>query len=230
MDKETPEQREEVVKSENPDADLNTVEDIREPVSIDRLPKLSGYFETPELRSLRSEWTAAIISGAEDAQAKAIAYQEAAEVLDSTHLEMFRQGRSLVERWITRDRQPGDPESEHLLSQAEGFGYVETTAMREARARISVLISQAPETSEAEVELEEAEDDYLKLADHEEALYGAKFQVGLLISKATAWRDAGKLDFYLEDLEDALTYADNMGFTDTVSVIDAEIQSLQNES
>jgi len=55
----------------------------------------------------------------------------------------------------------------------------------------------------------------------------ARAQVGLLISRATVWREVCDYERYLEDLDDVLVYAENMDFDDVVSVVREEIKSYQ---
>jgi hypothetical protein len=53
----------------------------------------------------------------------------------------------------------------------------------------------------------------------------AKAQIGLIVQMGLMRRDGGRNDDYLEDLQDAVTYADNMGFDDIVKVLHEAISS-----
>jgi hypothetical protein len=87
-----------------------------------------------------------------------------------------------------------------------------------ARARIAVMRAQG---SSAEEEVA----DYAALVDKLEARHGAVYEVGLLIAKASVYRDAGKTDYYQEELADALNYANNLGLDEVVEVLEGEIET-----
>lgn len=54
-------------------------------------------------------------------------------------------------------------------------------------------------------------------------------QIGQSIDKALIRRDAGNLQDYLDDLEDALVYADQMGFYDLADLLEAVIEYNKNQ-
>ncbi len=196
-----------------------------EPLTISERAGELGYVETPELTALRANWVEAIKTGAEDARDIAIQYQEKAEAADATYLAGFRQGRDHVYAWMMRDSEVAEEAENTVLAEAAAAGFVETEAMRAARARIAITLAHEP-TEESSIELVGQVDDYHKLANQEEAKYGAKFQIGLLLAKATVWRDAGKPEFYREDLEDAFEYARGMGLDEVMGEVSRELGSL----
>lgn len=54
------------------------------------------------------------------------------------------------------------------------------------------------------------------------ASYG-RAQIGLIVTMAILRRDMGRMDAYVESLEDAQVYASNMGYEDVVSVLKAAV-------
>lgn len=58
----------------------------------------------------------------------------------------------------------------------------------------------------------------------------AKAQIGLIVQMGVIRRDGGRNDAYLYDLNDAHTYAFNMGFDDIVPTIEAAIDQAQPET
>lgn len=54
----------------------------------------------------------------------------------------------------------------------------------------------------------------------------AKAQVGLILRMGLIRRDSGRTDDFIEDLHDALTYADNLGLTDIVLLLEETLDSL----
>lgn len=221
-----PEERREWVVRRADEVDLEPGSITAEVLGVDELPESLGYVETPELRALRADWVEAIRAGAENVREFAVAYQERAEALDAEHLENFRRGRALVYAWMTRETEPGGGEDgATVLAEAAALGFVETDEMRALRARISVTLAGDPTEQAPLLVLAGQVLDYSRLANREESVYGARFQIGLLIAKATVQRDGGELDYYHEDLGDAQDYADGMGLAHVVMAIDWGLNS-----
>lgn len=189
---------------------------------IDQLPEVLGYVETPELRQLRAAWVEAVKAVSDNARELAMVYQEKAEALDAEYLANFRRGRQLVEAWLERVSEAGTGVSDEApIGEAAALGFTETQSMREIRARIT-LLAQKPAELSPDLRAEYL-GEYSALANCREAEYGATFQIGLLLAKASVQRDAGMHHNYLDDLRDALEYAYQMGLDDIVESIEQEI-------
>ncbi len=216
MDREPAGHFEEPVESPRPDLQ-DGLEGIDATESlIDALSERLGYVETDELIRLRGEWVEALRAGSEDLPEKAQAYQEQAEILDAVCRENFR----LVRQRVTDAMSSGET-TEATLGAARELGFTETEEMQVVRSRMAVIFS-GHEVDESLVQ--EQIEVYERLADGVESVYGAKLQIGLLLVKATVQRDAGRLDAYREDLEDAQDYAYGMGFDEAVEAIGFELE------
>ena len=193
-----------------------------EELGIDELPEALGYVEGPKLQALRSSWVEAIAARSEKTREFATAYQEEAEAAHADYLARFRYGCELVCEWMLSNSERED----WILEKAGALGFSETADMRALRARIA--ISQAQQTQgETAADVTEKIAEYREMARDFEAKVGAKFQIGLLIAKATIQRDGREVDYYREDLGDVLDYAIGMGFADVVVAIDQELNPPQ---
>lgn len=54
-----------------------------------------------------------------------------------------------------------------------------------------------------------------------------KAQIGLIVAMGLIQREGDRIDDYVEQLKDALTYADNMGFKDIVDILIKTIASTE---
>jgi hypothetical protein len=175
--------------------------------SVDELPTRLGFIESPQMVAARREWMEAIQLGAEGASGLAIEYQDLAERAEINQNARVMQARSNVLDWITNQHQ--SPDGESVLPEAAENGFIETEQMRLIRARIAVIMSE-PSGEEPPTELAEQLEAYNHQADKLESAAGGKFRIGLMIAKAIVWRDAGKEEFFQEDMDDVLAFAMGM--------------------
>lgn len=103
------------------------------------------------------------------------------------------------------------------------LGFEESQALLEARAEIlSVIIEAKGGELTAWVSYQELAEAQIDALDDSEGKY-ARAQIGLLIAKASIWREAGVTINYLKGLVDANEYAANMGFADVTRVLEPEL-------
>lgn len=104
----------------------------------------------------------------------------------------------------------------------ERLGFVETEEMEQLRARL--VEAMADEDRE---KVRELATQFYALGEEEvNAKQGQDFaraQLGLAIAMCVIRRDAGRLNAYLEDLEEALDNADRMGYQDIVSALETAV-------
>jgi hypothetical protein len=197
---------EEHENTSNQPASLEAQSDARTPelLAIDDLAAWLGYVESPEMVSAREQWAEAIRTGDERAQSLALKYQELAVQAEDVQRLQFRNARESVTTAIIRQTQSED--MEEILAAAAGAGFIETPDMRLMRARIALNAGSATEVTDLR-------SSYNHQADRLESALGAKSRIGLMLAKAGVWRDAGKLEFYQEDLDDIVVVAQGMGTT-----------------
>lgn len=108
----------------------------------------------------------------------------------------------------------------NIQQVAERLGFTEIPELQTARAKwLEAIRSDTPNVTELAIR-------YADMAEAMDTQSSAEFQIGLMIAKAGVYRDAGKVEFYREDLEDALQYAYQMDLTDLVAQIGAELNRL----
>jgi hypothetical protein len=182
--------------------------------SFNELPEWLGFVESAEMITARQDWLEAIRNGADNARDLGIRYQELAEAADAEQLAAYKQTREVVNEWVLRENESEG--TDDVLATAAEAGYVETPEMRLLRARIRLTIATEPTkeaSKEPPVELARQYDKYHDLANKQQGAYDGKLQVGLLLAKAMAWRDAGKIEFFKEDIDDILVFT--QGLRDT---------------
>ena len=100
------------------------------------------------------------------------------------------------------------------------LGFIETDELRTIRRR--VLEAGVRHDTEG---IQEAVQRYRLLGEETVGqLRGSEYtrgQIGLNVAIGLLWRDAGSPEKYAEDTEDALEYADNMGYVEISSVLKA---------
>jgi hypothetical protein len=188
--------------------------EARELPSLEELPGRLGYTESAGMTAARQAWTEALRADTEDARDRAAEYQDLAETADAERLDAFKQARQAVTTAIEH----GPAEVEAALAAAKDAGFVETGEMRLVRVRLMLAIAH-DSADEATTQPY-----YTRLANELESAHGAAFQLGLMLTKAMAWHDAGKTEFFEEDLDDALAYAQGMAaspgpFKEVIKVI-----------
>ncbi len=118
-----------------------------------------------------------------------------------------------VVRWVPMPRIIG------LMPAA--LGYKETREMRRAHRKLVRAIRRS-------MELADVRPAWLAYNEPAEALVEAlpderdahsRAEVGYLVAKALIWYEAGRPDVYLEELLDALDYADGMGLRETAALL-----------
>lgn len=104
----------------------------------------------------------------------------------------------------------------------ELLGFVETAEMRELRPQFIEAIQSG--TDEVRIGLARR---YTELANQVVGQYQGdaldRAEIGRIVAMATMRRDAGRSDYYLEELEEALERASQEGYSDASSVIEAAI-------
>lgn len=137
-----------------------------------------------------------------------------------------------MEREPRGEHTPSSPEQSEVGNDVdrlpELLGFVETEELSRLRRELTVAITQE---SAAARELTAR---YLSLGERVVNEYQgesfAKAQIGLSIMVSLIRRDAGRLDDYAQDLEEAYEYADNMGFDDITDALDAELARLSRQN
>ncbi|MEK7095980.1 MAG: hypothetical protein AAB896_01680 [Patescibacteria group bacterium] len=104
----------------------------------------------------------------------------------------------------------------------ERLGFVESEELSALHAQVTETVPLGDE-----VQIRDLVFQYLekgeKVVDQKQGDDFPRAQVGFLVAKALLWKEAGRVDYYSSDLRDALTYAENMGYEDTVTVLEAAL-------
>jgi len=117
----------------------------------------------------------------------------------------------------------GEAEGSPIDSLPESLGFTETEELRQIRGELVEAMAGGADTVELTT-------NYQSLGEEEvgkhEGIDFSKAQIGLIVQMALIRRDGGRWDACLNDLQDALTYAENMGFTDLVPTLETAITDL----
>lgn len=109
----------------------------------------------------------------------------------------------------------------------ERLGFIETDELSQIKAKlIEVMTSGEVE----EVKTIAARYHVLGelVVDERQGKDFPRAQIGLSVAMALIRRDAGRIEEYVEDLNDALEYASNMGYADVISSLEtAKTQALE---
>ncbi len=208
MEHESPEQSKLTVSPRSAENEISA-----EPTTpkIDALPRRLGFVETPEMALRRAQWIEAIHDQEEDASEIDADYQRLFAKQEAAQIAGYRAARQRVADWMT-GQAPTSADEGYVLAEVGMHGYVETNEMLAARSRLDI----DPDYQHL--------NDYQRLGDKQEAEYEAKLRIGQLVTQATVWRDAGKPEFYREDLENALQYAYARGLNDIIKIIENALQ------
>lgn len=98
------------------------------------------------------------------------------------------------------------------------LGFLETEELSHIRAQLV----EATTSNNEEVVRELATECHQLAAEVVSRLQGDEYpkaQVGLMVAMALIWRDSGRNDDYLNDLQDALDCATNMGYNDIADTV-----------
>ena len=185
-----------------------------DPAPLLSLAASLGYVETPELVAARETWQTALGAGSPHVGDLAIAYQDLAQALDAEVHRKFDEGRTAMNYFLLSDREPSGPD------QAEATAVKYATAMGFKETPELVAQRNAVRSNPADSKAYGA---YLSLADKLAAELGARFQIGLLIAKATVYGHVGNIGYYQDDLDEARECARLCYFDDVVARIGAEL-------
>lgn len=110
-------------------------------------------------------------------------------------------------------------EKREIDSLAERLGFIETTELRLIREQAvqSFLSDETQGVRDLLV-------DYQSYGEHlVDSLEGSEYtrgQIGLIVAKATLYRDTGNIGAFLDAVEDATDYAFNVGEEETVALLE----------
>ena len=106
------------------------------------------------------------------------------------------------------------------------LGYKETRQLRQAHRSVVRALRHSAEPAAARpawLRYQELAEAMINTIPNEPRALFARAQIGLIIAKAGIWYEAGVTARYLEELEDAFTYADNMGFVETATLLKLQL-------
>lgn len=113
----------------------------------------------------------------------------------------------------------GAPEILEMNGLAEALGFIETPELREIRD----LLTEAM-LSHSEEEIAVLASQYHELGaivvGHYQGEAYVRAQIGLMVAMAVARRNAGRIEDYIEDIDDMLEYAENSNNIDIIEVLD----------
>lgn len=127
------------------------------------------------------------------------------------------------ERYASYEEQPDDAPQAELDVLPAGFGFTENAALTELMTKIREAYARGDEEAVTDILTEyriKAED---AVSQFQGADY-AKAQICLDVYMGILRREVGR--DYIEDLQDALTYAANMGYDDIARIIEAQLDML----
>ncbi len=123
----------------------------------------------------------------------------------------------------------GSPEDLTVDQLPEILGFVESEELLALHARVIEAMPSGDEAQIRELMLQYSAEGE-KVVDQKQGDDFPRAQVGFLIAKALLWKEAGREDYYPEDLSDALTYADNMGYEDVVPALVAALAEAEGST
>lgn len=111
-------------------------------------------------------------------------------------------------------------ENREIDDLPERLGFLETPELRLLREATidAFVVGEEEQTKELRDHYQRVGEEVVDQLQGEEY---TKAQIGLMVSLANLRRDSGKIDAYNDDLDDALTYASNMGYDDVVLTLEA---------
>lgn len=108
----------------------------------------------------------------------------------------------------------------------ETLGFVETPELSQLRGQLAEVIAfGSEEVRELAIRYHSLAEEVVNQREGEDY---RKAQIGLIVHMGLIRRDGGRTDHYVEDLEDALTYAWNERLEDTVATLEAAIAEAQS--
>ncbi len=99
----------------------------------------------------------------------------------------------------------------------ETLGFVETEELGQLRGQLVEAMSAGADVKELATRYHLLAEEVVNQREGDDF---AKAQIGLIVQMGLIRRDGGRSENYAEDLQDALTYADNMGFADVMPVLE----------
>jgi len=105
------------------------------------------------------------------------------------------------------------------------LGYKETRQLRRAHRKVVRAIRLSTDLAAARpawIRYQELAEAVINTKPDEHQAF-ARAQIGLIIAKAGIWYEAGVTVRYLEEIEDAFTYADNMGLVETATLLKLQL-------
>jgi hypothetical protein len=121
----------------------------------------------------------------------------------------------------SKDQASSEPELEQLVNLAESLGFRETEEM--VRLRESLDAQNLDETREKLINYQIGGENEVDKLDSSKRTHA---QIGLIIASARVYHQLGLSENFIEAIEDAITYADNMGLPETVR----DLEELLNKS
>lgn len=124
---------------------------------------------------------------------------------------------------MERESQPEQFNPHAIEKLPEVLGFTETQELSQLRGQlVEAIAADSEEVRELATQYHLLAEEIVNQRQGEEF---TKAQIGLIVAMGLIQREGGRIDDYVKELQDALTYANNMGLEDIAHILMTAIES-----